>query len=181
MTTTGQSPQDDERRLQSLFDATSEQLTQEQLNRMARAAAQIPEAVPAGWLAGLLRLLRRPAFIATALAACALLAFAYFGGRDESLVGPGPPLALTSAEPERPVAPEAPQPLDEDDDIEQILAAIDFSDDLDDDQMDDPLAALHMGPGVEHPMDALQLLFAPDDEESLELLGEVYGALLEGG
>lgn len=161
---------EDEQQLQALFDATAEEPTQNQLDHMARAAAQIPDARPLPWWTRY-----KPFLPWLALGAAALAAVVTFGGTDEPVLAPPGPVAVVSS----PTSPLPVVPVIPDEDDTEILAVLDAADDDDEDDFDDPLAALDMYPTVTHPMDLLDPLFPSDDEIRLEVLNAAYGSVLE--
>ncbi|MBW2452934.1 MAG: hypothetical protein JRI68_00390 [Deltaproteobacteria bacterium] len=170
----------DERRLQALFDGTSEPPSQQRLDRMARASARIPAQVGQGWFAWLRRRWR-PATALAFAGAAALVAALWVGGAFSPGPGPKPPLAVTV--PTADLAPTVPEP--EDDVVltpeeEEMIA--DLAVELDDEEEDvvetDPLAALD---GIGHPLDALDLLFPPEEDAALDDWTAVYAELLEEG
>jgi len=173
----------DERRLQALFDHTARPPSQQQLDRMARASARIPEQVGGGWL-GWLRLRWRPAAALSVAGAAALVAALWLGGVLEPAPQPKPPLAVTV--PTADLAPTVSVPQDEVEltDEEEALIAdliVEIEDEEDDVVESDPLAALDVVGGIAHPLDALDLLLPPEDDADLDDWTTAYAELLEEG
>jgi hypothetical protein len=144
---------DDERALQALFDATAAEPTQAELDRLARVAARIPEAL----------LLQAP--------------------RDEFRAGdpPRPSLSAGGEEPPEPALEPDEVALDEDDGV-PFLAELDV-DDGDDDELlseEDPLTALGEVP-TPTPLVPLDVLAPPDDDEALAAWNDIMEAWLDDG
>jgi hypothetical protein len=166
----------DERALQALFDETSSPPTQQQLHRMARAAAQIPEKSHAragllGWF-GLSSW--RPALAFGFVGAAALAAWLAFG-RGPGTPGPAPPMAeLTaptpSADPQLDPGTEDGEPID----LEKIELA---TEDEPDWVEEDALAVLDDDDVAGGPLAALDLLAGADEESEMDIWATASGAL----
>jgi hypothetical protein len=174
----------DEGRLQALFDETAAEPSQNQLDRMARASARIPDRVGTGFMAWL-QARWRPALALGFAGAAALVAALWLGGVGG--IGPSPippPVALTV--PTGDLAPTAPTP--EQDVVltpeeEAMIADLDITEDDEEPSVveSDPLAGLDMDGAMAHPLDALDLLFPPDDEVVLDEWSAAYDELFEEG
>jgi hypothetical protein len=165
---------DPDDRLQALFDATVRQPSQVELDRMARAAAQLPERTPArAWWA---RAVTWPRLAAALVGVAAVAGALAIGLRDD------PSHAVPIAQTGDPIASPGIEPFDE---VEEGLAIV--TDDIawSDEELDaawletvgsDPLAALD---GEEDPLGALDLLLAFDDDD-LDVLLASYERTLDG-
>ncbi|RLB52753.1 MAG: hypothetical protein DRI90_21850 [Deltaproteobacteria bacterium] len=178
-----QSGKADDLRLQALFDATVPEPSQEQLDRMARASARIPEQVGSGVMAWL-RARWRPALALGFAGAATLVAALWLGGGWGLGPKPVPPVALTV--PTADLAPTTPPPEDDvvlTPDEEAMIADLDIT--QDDEEQDvvegDPLAGLDLDEGMADPFGVLDLLFPPNDEPSLDEWSAAYDELLEEG
>ena len=166
---------DDQRQLQALFDATAHEPDPGLLDRLARAAARLPEAKAQPWWHWLRWAV--PATLATALA------LALWLGRGEAPT-PGAPTPV--AETREPAPSELPSALPEESPSEDELALeydqLDDDTDALDELDDDPLAALEMSAAaVASPSSLLDLLDPEDDDAALEAAADGFNALLEGG
>lgn len=168
-------PQDDERRLQALFDQTAPAPEPDVLQRMARAAARIPESsVP--WYRKLW--LTRPWAVGM-LATAAALTLIVGISLDDEATRRDPGAVAASAPAEVPSASE--------DGLDELLA-FEVTDDLDGDvaALDaDPLSAWVDGDEVmlasDSPLEALDLLFF-DTLDDVDTLGHAFDDVLaEGG
>lgn len=163
----------EEQELQALFDETASAPELAALQRMARAAAQIPE----GHQPWYRRLWSHPYAIGAAIAGVAALALVLTVGESPQ------PETLT----DRTAAPTDSAPTETADDAIDELLAFELTDPVADDleALDpDPLAVLdddELDFAADHPASALDLLFI-DDGDDLELLGSAFDAYLtEGG
>ena len=158
--------------LQALFDDTASPPDPVALQRMARAAAQIPK-TPVPWYAKLWS--PRPVALGAALAAA--VALVWVVRQDDTTVAP-----VASA-------PALPSSDDVPDDLNELLA-FELSDDVDGSLVDEPLAVLDADPlaawdeddGLDDAfLSALDVLII-DDDDDVELLGLVFDDMLtEGG
>jgi hypothetical protein len=176
-------PTPDEARLQALFDATALEPSRDELNRLARAAAQIPEhhSAPSPVMRWLRQLVS-----ALALATCAVGGWTLMDKLDPFGGGSvAPTIAMTSPAPPGPASPDPASPnrdplLDAEDEA-LAIAALSSDEDFDEilgGSLDDPLASLDMAGGaMSHPLDGVEALFA-DDDELLEGIGldDLFGA-----
>ncbi len=172
--------------LQALFDATAEPPSQEQLHRLARTAAQIPERAGSPIRVWLRRLV--PAF---GLAAAAVIAWLFVGGEGNPIeTSPSPTVAMSAPPPldagTEPLPDDGAPPLLDDGQEELALAVLDGEAETDPDEalggdLDNPLASLDLGTAaLAGPLDGLDALFpAEDDEESWALYGDAIASLLE--
>ena len=167
--------EEDERDLQSLFDETAGAPTQDQLHRMARVAAQIPDRTKLPWYARWRSWLPKAAVASAAVAAAAAAVIV------TQPDGPAPdvtsPVAVTSTAPvpTTPALPDEPSELDDDLD-EELFAGIDdldIDEILADEEDDDGLLA-SADVDTAMPMESLDVLIAADDDAGLDLLAEVY-------
>ena len=168
---------EEERELLALFDQTAEEPSQVALQRMARAAAQIPEARQP-WYRKLWGR-HRVALGAAAVAAAAVVAVvATDSDKDGPVAGTtGTPSVETALTP-------TPVP---DAELDEVLAF-----ELTTAESDEELAALDVDPlgsfeadadlalGDDHPVSVLSVLFV-DDAGDIELLSAVMGDMLEEG
>ncbi len=175
----------DDRSLQALFDETVEPPSAQELDRMARASARIPEQVGQGWL-GWLRARWRPTRVLAFAGAAALVAALWVSGALSPDPGPEPPLAVTV--PTADLAPTLPLPEPEEDVVltaeeEAMIADLELG--ADDEEQDvvetDPLVALDGYDGLGHPLAVLDLLLPPEQDDALEEWTDVYDELLEEG
>jgi hypothetical protein len=151
------SDQDDDK-LGALFDKTAPEPEREQLERLARFAAQVPSRAVPAWK----RWLRRAPALGLALAGAAALAM-WLGAAPLSLDGAFPNPSVTMIEEpfedEAPIEAEDPLALVVDEDDEFVL--------------DDPLAALEIA-GGESPLALLDLLALPEGDEELDSWSDAY-------
>jgi hypothetical protein len=149
-------PLHDDEELKALFDQTAHEPEREQLERLARFAAQVPaRAVPA-WK----RWLRRAPALGLALAGATVLAL-WLGSASMRLeLGFPHPSVAPSDEDIAPIEDEDPLALDVEEDDAFVL--------------DDPLAALDMG--GESPLALLDLLAIPEDDAELDSWSDAYEA-----
>lgn len=158
--------------LKALFDETASAPEPATLQRMARAAAQIPRA-PVPWYAKLWS----PRSFALGAALAAAVALVWVVRHDE------PQWAPVASAPAVPSGEEVPDELNE-------LLAFELSDDIDGSPEAEPLAALDADPltawdeddTLDDPfLSALDVLIL-DDDDDVELLGLVFDDMLtEGG
>jgi hypothetical protein len=154
--------EEEQRQLQALFDETATDAPQDQLNRLARYAAQIPEAMPQPWWS--MKWLKQVLVIASVVAASMILITQF--RPDARGPGPAPTIAMTKDS-----APEKVVPDEEDVELFAIL-------DAPDEEAVDPLASLELDDDS-YPLDVFDVLFVPDDDANLEQLSEAYGAIME--
>ncbi len=178
-----QSGKADDLRLQALFDATAPEPSQDQLDRMARASARIPEQLGRGFMAWL-QARWRPALALGLAGATALVAALWLGGGWGLGPEPGPPVALTV--PTGDLAPTPPVPEENvvlTPEEEAMIADLDITQDDEEESMveGDPLAGLDLDEGMEHPLEVLDLLFPPADETTLDEWSAAYDELSEEG
>ena len=166
-------------RLQALFDATAVEPSREQLDRLARVAAQVPEAAGRGWLASRLTGWRGALLGGLAVAAAAVVVVLWM--RQPARQPGAPAAAVESARPETSAAPptSAEAPPDE---RPQAIATLDEGLIEVAEHMlgEDPLSSLDQGPDSS-PLLALDLLYGPGEAAvaNPEAWSELYALLLE--
>lgn len=177
----------DERELQALFDATAEPASQDQIHRLARTAAQIPERATVSPL----RLWVRRLVPTLGLAAAAAVAWFVVKRGDDLPNGggtPSPTVAMTAPEPTgttEDAIEDGRTPLLDDGQEELALAVLDGDVEADPDEdlggdLDNPIAALDVGAAaVAGPLDGLDALFpTTDDDESWARYGDAIASVL---
>ncbi len=169
-----QREQEENERLQELFDATAVEPSREQLDRLARVAAQVPTTAGRSWLATHLAGWRGALLGGVAVAAAAAIVVLLMRQPAQQ------PVAVDSARPETTTAPlesRAPQP-----EQPQAIAALDEGLIEVAEQMlgEDPLSSLDQGPEGS-PLLALDLLYGPGEAAfaNPEAWSKLYAILLE--
>ncbi len=165
----GRTPE--ERELQALFDATAEPASPEQLHRMARAAAQIPDAAAPAWWRAVARY-ARVGLVAASAVAVAVVWLAL--SRDTPGTAPAPMAADSSTESPDTMATGSPADgVAPDEETVEMLAVLDEVDlqtlDGVEADFDVSLAALEAPP-----LAALDVLWLPDDDAALDELAAAY-------
>ena len=172
-------PSEDERQLQALFDETASKPEPAVLQRMARAAAQIPD-LRQPWYRQLWS--PRALAISAMIGAAALALVMTLGKDDGNRVGPlveqSSVTAPTTSDPTAPSNDEA---------IEELLA-FELTDNGDEEvaSLDaDPMASWDGNDDGflvdDHPISALDVLFV-DGDDDIEMLGTIFDDMLaEGG
>lgn len=159
----------EEEALQALFDATAEPPQPEQLHRMARAAAQIPETAARPWWRAVARYTRAGLVAASAVAIAAVVWINASRDTPADIPRPGPvAIETTTTEPDTMA-----QPVPDEETVE-MLALLDEVDlqELGDVEADFDISLASLD--TTQPLGVLDVLFLPEDDGELDELAAAY-------